>query len=224
MKKIRICLLVLIFCIVNIGAQEIDSQSYSFFDKNRWNENIFDLRIIDIPQAGILYCVDDSNVVYRVSTPITIPLLFILPINVTYYTSFWGINCLLADVTFGFKSVILYMGESEIPFIIFSDSIVVRALPTEICGGIPLSPGGMGIYASLEIVPFALFNHSKESYQIMYTGFGVSAGVKYVISRNFELGLKFENYFSYSSIEIWKKYVGLTFKYRLFEPGYYGIW
>ncbi|GHU36142.1 hypothetical protein FACS1894172_18730 [Spirochaetia bacterium] len=201
-----------LYIIIFLNSAEINA--INFIEENIWNEGWFDLRMIDIPKIGYIYDIDiDNNLLFRISAPLPFPVLFITPINVTYANSYWGIEALLLDGAFGMN----------IPEIKIS-AILLRFLPISIWRGLPLSSRGMGIYILLEIVPFNIFNNSIDNYQKKYFGIGINTGIKYIISKHIELELKYENYFAYNDIKIWNKYIGVTFKYRIFEPGYYGIW
>jgi hypothetical protein len=187
----------------------------SALEIKEWNKNWFDLRIIDIPQVGNFYNFDDrGSLLFRVSTPLTFPVILITPITATYASSYWGVSGLLMDITFGLNILELKP----------SDSILLRCLPVSIWGGIPLSSNGMGLYILFETVPINLFNSAKDNFKNIYFGLGINTGIKYIISEHIELELKYENYFAYTDFEIWNKYIGITFKYRIFDPRYYGIW
>ena len=222
MKRYLICICIIIKISGFVNAQEENSNNLLFM--NEWNENIFDLRVLDIPQIGIFYCFDNNDIAYRLSMPFAFPVFLITPINITYATSYWGINGMLLDITFSFVPDEWNIFGYIMTGIKFSDSILLRILPIELWGGIPLSHGGMGIYLLLEFASISVFNTSRNDYEIMYMGFGINIGIKYILSRNIEFEIKYENYFSYTDIDIRKNYAGITFKYRLFEPGYYGIW
>lgn len=184
-------------------------------EKNRWDKNWLDVRIWDFPQIGLFYNFDNrDDLLFRIAMPTTFPILLITPSTATYASSYWGMSGLLMDITLGFNV-------SELKL---SDSILLRFFPISVWGGIPLSSKGMGIYMIFETVPLSIFNNSGDNYSTTYYGIGINAGIKYIISGKIELELKYENYFSYNDFGIWNKYIGLTFKYRLFGPGYYGIW
>jgi len=232
MKKVLfICIMTVLYGF--IYANEECDKNYLINNK-KWNDDIFDLRLIDIPQIGIFYCFNDKNLIYRMSLPMAFPLMIITPINVTYATSYWGINFLLADVSFSFVQDEWELLGNKTPGLKFSDLILFRFLPFEVWNGIPLSSKGMGVYVLLELAPFNIFSSLKDK---LYYGIGLNTGFKYIISRHMELELKYENYFLYSNMEIDKEeiritfsnidirnYIGITFKYRLFEPKYYGVW
>jgi hypothetical protein len=203
----KLIIFLILFFIVNciVNALEI----------NKWDKNWYDLRIIDIPQVGYFYNLDDNgSLLFRIAMPMTFPVVLITPVTVTYASSYWGIGGLLLDFTYGFNFLDLSP----------SDSILLRCLPVSIWGGIPLSSKGMGLYILFETGSINFFTNSNDNYEKMHIGLGINAGIKYIISKHFELVLKYENYFAYSDFEIWSKYIGITFKYRLFEPGYYGPW
>jgi len=222
MKRYLICICIIINTIGFVNAQEANNNNFLLI--NEWDENIFDLRMLDIPQTGVFYCFDDNNTAYRLSMPFAFPVFLITPINITYASSYWGVNGILLDMTFSFVPDEWNIFGHVMPGIKFSDSILLRLLPVEIWGGIPLTSEGMGIYLLLEFAPVNVFNTSRNDYETLHTGFGINMGIKYIISRNIEFEIKYENYFSYADLEIRKSYAGITFKYRLFEPGYYGIW
>jgi hypothetical protein len=207
-------LLIIFFVCGAINVQPLYSENImDFIEKNKWDEDWFDLRIVDIPQVGSFFCVGSDNVLFRVSAPMTFPVLLITPITAAYANSYWGINCLLADVT-----VRINTNETELLKL-----SLARFLPISIWGGIPLSPRGMGIYILFEIVPFSMFNDID--YKKLYYGTGINTGIKYILSKHIEIELKYENYFPYKNTAgIWNKYIGLTFKYRLYDPDYYGPW
>jgi hypothetical protein len=198
-----------------VNAQSSNSETGINFAKNEWNKDWFDVRIVDFPQIGLFYNIDNSsNSLFRVSMPIPYPVLFITPVNVTYASSYWGINGLLMDLTLG-----LNISKMEL-----AKEILLRFFPVSAWGGIPLSPKGMGIYFLFETVPLSVFNNPVDNYKNIYYGIGINTGIKYIISEHVELEIKYENYFSYTDFGVWNKYIGLTFKYRIFEPGYYGLW
>lgn len=209
-------LFIVFFVCSIINAQSLYLENdKNFIEENKWDKNWFDLRIIDIPQIGLFYCIDyGNNILFRITMPMTFPVALITPINVTYASSYWGINCLLMDATFGMD-----ISEAKL-----SDLYLLRFLPISMWGGLPLSSKGMGIYILFETVPFNIFNDSIDNYKNTYYGIGINTGIKYIISKHMEIELKYENYFSYNVVGVWNKYIGLTFKYRLFEPGYYGPW
>jgi hypothetical protein len=205
-----------------VYAQEYNDNN-SFNKNNEWDNSIFDLRLVDIPQIGMFYCFNDKNMVCRISIPIAIPVFIITPVYVTYASSYWGISGLLGDVTFTFIPDKWNFFGNEIQGFTFSNSILFRVLPIEIWVGIPLSSKGMGIYILFEIIPFNIFNFLNEDYKKMHNGYGLNTGIKYILSKHIEFEIKYENYISYVNKNIWKNYLGITFKYRLFEPGYYGV-
>ena len=206
MKRYLICLFIIVLINGFVNAQEVNINNFSI--GNEWNEDVFDLRILDLPQIGVFYCLNDNNIIYRLTMPIAFPMLIITPINVTYATSYWGVSGFLADISLTFVNKF----------------ILLRILPIQIWGGIPLSKKGMGIYLLFELALINIFNIKNDNYNKMYLGIGLNTGIKYILSRELEFEMKYENYISYSNINIKNEYIGITFKYRILEPGYYGIW
>ena len=223
MKKFLLCVTLLVNLYGTLYAQdEIIENKYL---KNiEWNDNYFDLRLVNIPKTGVFYNFSDNDIVYRVSIPFALPVLLITPINITYASSYWGFNGILLDVTFTFVPYIWEVFYTKLNVFTFSESILLRFLPLEIWGGIPLSSKGMGIYFLLEISPFNIFNTLNDNFKIIYYGIGLNVGIKYIISRHLEFELKYENYISYMDKDIRKEYIGIIINYRILKPGIYGVW
>jgi hypothetical protein len=246
----------MVFSLFNVlNAQDMQNEEPDFFRKNKWDENWFDLRMIDIPQIGIFFDLkNNNNILFRMSLPMPFPVLFIMPINVTHASSYWGFNVFLCDITFGTeisesdldtarnllaikkKKPIEEISEAEArkPFSEAKSGFFtrwpfnfvhnLRVMPLSIWGGIPLSSRGGGLYALFELAPISWFKGYTDIYEMPHFGIGINPGLKFIIAKHYEVEVKWENYFDYDGTEWMNSYIGLTFKYRLFEPGYFGIW
>jgi hypothetical protein len=175
----------------------------------------YDLRIIDIPQAGVFYDFREPNtLLFRLSVPMSFPVLLITPVHLTYATAYWGIQGLLGDITLGL----------DLPEASLADALLVRFVPISFWGGLPLSAKGMGVYLLGEVAPLSLFKSSFDQYERLYCGIGLNAGVKYCWSKRLEFELRYEYYLPYTGEEVDTSYIGLAVKYRIFELADHGIW
>jgi hypothetical protein len=251
--------IIMIFSFFNVlNAQNMQNEEAIAFG-NKWDENWFDSRMIDIPQIGIFFDLkNNNNILFRMSLPMPFPFIFITPINATYASSYWGFNVFLCDITFGTEiseSDLLKVRELlansknwPIEFISEADAksrlfttmgpfIFVhnfRLLPLSIWGGFPLSSKGGGLYIFGEVAPLSWFKSFTDKYENWHFGIGFNTGLKFIFTKHYEVEIKWENYYNYEGFEYMdshfkgfsymNSYIGLTFKYRLFEPRYYGIW
>lgn len=186
--------------------------AFIFSAENEWTKDLWDLRIIDIPKIGLLYDINGDNLLFRLSSPITMPVILMFPLNYTYASSYWGIDALLFDITFGIESWETFQLSSQILF---------RALSVSAWGGIPLSPNIFGIYGLLELAPLSLFTNRYDDYAGINLGIGINAGVKFFLTEYIDIDIKYENYFAYSRDFIYDSYIGLYVKYRINGAGNY---
>jgi hypothetical protein len=243
-----------------VYLQRVESEENNtitiFLNNSKWEENWFDLRLIDFPQIGIFYDLkDNENILYRMSLPVAFPLFAITPIHVTYASSYWGVNILLFDITFGssLSDKDLEAGRemyrknyekiNKKPYTgnisdldaklelcknnVFTYTHLFRIIPFSIWAGIPLASNGMGLYLLFEPAPICWFKSAVDKvnkYEEFIFGIGLNTGLKFILSKHIEFELKYENYFSYNNFIRHNEYIGLTFKFRIGEPGYYGIW
>jgi hypothetical protein len=182
----------------------INAPLYSLdFKANEWNNNFWDLRLTDVPKVGVLYAIDDNAVLFRLSTPITFPILLIPPLSFMYASSYWGVDALLGDFTFGIESQQL------------SKRYVARLLPVSVWGGVPFSSNLIGLYTLLEIAPLSFFSHSADDYTGVHTGIGINIGLKVFVTEFIDADIKYENYFAYSDIQKHHSFIGIYFNCRL---------
>jgi hypothetical protein len=101
-----------------------------------------------------------------------------------------------------------------------------RLFPLSIWAGFPLSSKGSGLYIFGEVAPLNGFLSFTDNYKEFHWGVCLNYGIKYIISKHYEVEFKFENNFDYGKFGLKSdcNYIGLTFKYRFFDFAYLGIW
>jgi hypothetical protein len=224
MKKI-ICMAIIWIVIKGvIYPQEEDSNTEDKNWKNskEWDKNIWDLRMFDVPRIGLFYELDNNEVLYRISLPISFPVVLITPISFTYANSYFGIDILLFDTTFGIRKINfvrdLRSDKFSDKFIEFSQKYLLRFFPISLWAGIPLSSKGFGVNILIECAPLNIFSneYSNENF-----GIGLNIGFKVITTEYFDFDIKYENYINYNDINKRIGYVGIYFNYRLLGSGNY---
>jgi hypothetical protein len=219
---------ILLFCVITSYSaypqeeQPTPAESGSLFERtrraiknNEWEKDWWDLRLLDIPRVGILYDLEEGNtLLFRVSLPMTFPVMLSPPIDYTYGSSYWGLDLSLADITLGIRT-------EELLSLTPSNQYLIRLFPVSLWGGIPLSSRGIGLYLLFECAPLSLFTNRIDNYSSLRLGIGINTGLKIIATEYYEIDLRYENYFAYNELKAHNSCVGIYFNYRLFGAGYY---